>query len=412
MKKDKEFENLLPPPRADEKRKLEQSILTEGCCEPVILWQGLLIDGYTRLEICERHGVEYMTKNIELPNRDAVKIWMIDNQDARRNWTDGWRFELIQVKRELLTERGRGKQGERTDLLSENDKKLNEPKHDTRKSVAEELGWSTGKVAAADKVWKDANPEVKEQVKSGELSIHKAYRQIKQKEKNAAKLLQMGSEIKHATIKPTVERADCKEWLSIQLKCDLLLTDPPYSTDIEDIEKFAQDWLPYALSRVKPTGRAFVFVGAYPQELQAYMNTAMPNQILVWTYRNTLGPSPSMDYKTNWQAILYYRMPDAEPLNCPQMTEQFSVQDINAPDGRQGDRFHEWQKPDEIAERLIRHATNSGDLVLDPFCCTGCFPIAASKLGRAGRGCDNDNDVLKIAVEKRGCKWAMNGKKT
>jgi len=89
-------------------------------------------------------------------------------------------------------------------------------------------------------------------------------------------------------------------------------------------------------------------------------------------------------------------------LDCPIMTEQFSVQDINAPDGRLGDRFHAWQKPIEIAERFIRHSTNPGETVVDPFCCTGTFILAASRLGRIGVGCDNNMDNLKIAIE-RGC---------
>ena len=41
-----------------------------------------------------------------------------------------------------------------TDLLSTIDKKLDA--HNTQKEIAKELGWSTGKVAMADKVWKDA----------------------------------------------------------------------------------------------------------------------------------------------------------------------------------------------------------------------------------------------------------------
>jgi len=181
----------------------------------------------------------------------------------------------------------------------------------------------------------------------------------------------------------------------------LLLTDPPYSTDVDDIYKFAE-WLPLALSKLKDTGRAFVFVGAYPRELQAYMDVALPEQVLVWTYRNTLGPSPKHDYKLNWQAILYYRMKNAPPLDCPVMLEQFSVQDLNAPDGRLGDRYHAWQKPMEIGERFIRHATKPGDVVADPFACTGTFLLAAAKLGRRGIGCEIDAEHLDIAVT-RGC---------
>ena len=199
---------------------------------------------------------------------------------------------------------------------------------------------------------------------------------------------------------------DWRDWLEEQPDCDLLLTDPPYATDVENITKFAHDWLPVALQRVRPTGRAYVCIGAYPWELQAYLtanHAAMVlAQVLVWTYRNTLGPAPALDYKQNWQAILYFRGRDAEPLHAPSLIEQFSVQDLNAPDGRQGDRYHAWQKPETLAERFIRHATNPGDLVLDPFAGTGTFLIAAARLGRVAAGCDSDPAQVEVCVE-RGC---------
>jgi hypothetical protein len=147
-----------------------------------------------------------------------------------------------------------------------------------------------------------------------------------------------------ATGTALVSFADWREWLPDQDECDLLLTDPPYSTDLADVYSFANSWLPEALKKVRATGRAYVCIGAYPEELHAYLSVPCSEltlaNVLVWTYRNTLGPSPTHDYKLNWQAILYYRGPDAPPLDSPKMTEQFTVQDINAPDGRQGDRWH------------------------------------------------------------------------
>jgi site-specific DNA-methyltransferase (adenine-specific) len=184
---------------------------------------------------------------------------------------------------------------------------------------------------------------------------------------------------------------------------DLILTDPPYMTDIEDIGAFSESWLPLALSKLKNTGRAYVCVGAYPKELYAYSKAAMPDQVLVWTYRNTLGPSPKDMYKQNWQAILYYKMLEVPDLSCPIMVEQFSVQDINAPDGRIGDRFHAWQKPIELGERFVRHSTKSGDLVIDPFCGTGTFLLAAASLGRIAQGADISDEMIKIAAS-RGCR--------
>ena len=73
---------------------------------------------------------------------------MIDNQNGRRNLTDGWKYQLTQAKKEILLEVGKKTQGARTDILSTIDKKL--PEHNTRDTIANDLGWSTGKVAMAD----------------------------------------------------------------------------------------------------------------------------------------------------------------------------------------------------------------------------------------------------------------------
>lgn len=206
-----------------------------------------------------------------------------------------------------------------------------------------------------------------------------------------------------------ITKASWDEWLPTQPDCDLLLTDPPYSTDIdEDIDTFAQRWLPAALNKVKPTGRAYICIGTYWDELRAYLNIPTPDHLvhanapLIWTYRNTMGPAPTYDYKLNAQAILYYWGQDAAPLDCPLLTERFSVQDINAPQGNLANRWHAWQKPDQLAERFIRHATKPGDLVLDPFTCTGTFILAAARLGRPAYGCEIDPDNIDIAIE-RGC---------
>lgn len=82
------------------------------------------------------------------------------------NLTDGWKFELMQTKKEILLEKGKSKQketlmhGDASPVLSIVDK--TGLKHNTRDEIATELGWSTGKTAIADKVWAKAEPEVKE----------------------------------------------------------------------------------------------------------------------------------------------------------------------------------------------------------------------------------------------------------
>ena len=260
-------------------------------------------------------------------------------------------------------------------------------------------------ISDAKQVVYDA-PDLAPQMRDGSLTLPKAKQRVRRRKTIAA----AAKNAEEMPLSALVTLARWEDWLDGQSECDLLLTDPPYSTDIEDIVAFVQSWLPAALAKVRPSGRAYVCIGAYPDELRAYLGTSVPehlilSQVLVWTYRNTLGPAPKFDYKQNWQAVLYFKGIEASPLDCPEMTEQFSVADINAPDGRMGDRWHAWQKPDQLAERFVRHATKPGDLVLDPFAGTGTFILAAARLGRRAFGCEPDPEVLRMAQE-RGCQVA------
>lgn len=189
---------------------------------------------------------------------------------------------------------------------------------------------------------------------------------------------------------------------------DLLLTDPPYSTDVDNLEQFLDTWLLNALSKVKDTGRAFVCIGAYPKEIYTYLDVLLKtdwivDNPLVWTYRNTLGVTPKNKYNLNYQFILHLYKASSNTLDNRITNEMFSVQDINAPDGRIGDRFHTWQKPNELARRLINHTTKPNDIIIDPFACTGTFIVNGAELGRKSYGCDIDINAINIAYE-RGCK--------
>lgn len=241
------------------------------------------------------------------------------------------------------------------------------------------------------------------------FEAHKIRQEERKRQRQAKREAEIAAQTKAAEGSASVIQKDALEFLSDlePESADLLLTDPPYMTDVDDITAFAESWVPLALSRLASTGRAYICTGAYPDELRAYLNVLhvqnsfTVENVLVWTYRNTLGPSPSHRYKSNWQATFYLRGPDAPPLECPVMTEQFSVQDINAPDGRQGDRYHAWQKPDELARRFIEHSTQVGQLVIDPFAGTGTFVAAAKRLKRHARGSEIDLEMLALC-EQRG----------
>jgi hypothetical protein len=437
---DSEFRSHIPQLRDDERKILEKSILEEGCRDPLIVWQeeGILLDGHNRYDICNKLGIYFSIEEISLPDRDAALAWIEDNQLGRRNLTpDQFRYYLGRKY-----ERAK-KQGFKGNQWTENAVRQNDGNH-TAQKIAQEHGTSPRTVERAadysknlDTVSEMVGDNFKQDVLSGKEKVTtgelknlaedakeakseglsfsdekeaeewlKEKRKKKREEKEAKlneEKQRIAEQVKESPNPPLVACESYESWLERQEPCDLILTDPPYSTDIDDVQSFAAHWLPMALSKVKPTGRAYIFIGAYPEEINAYLSIKMPTQILVWTYRNTLGPSPKKDYKLNWQAILYYRFDDSPDLDCPIMNEQFSVQDVSAPDGRHFNRYHEWQKPDEIAERIIRHSTKEKEYVIDPFCCTGTFILAASRLGRNGAGCDISTENLAIA-QRRGCR--------
>lgn len=282
-----------------------------------------------------------------------------------------------------------------------------------KKETLKKIGFSPKQAERLETLAK--HPEIvaqaKAEAKENDDIVSRSFVLEKIKAKKKAEQIEQAKEsiaaqTKDCDYRPVIHIADSTIF-DLGEKYDLLLTDPPYSTDVRDLGEFVKAWHYRALNNVKPTGFAYIFIGAYPNELQEYLNAPVPDhieleQVLIWTYKNTLGNNPRGRYKQNYQAILFYRGIDAPDIDCPLTSEQWAVQEINAPDGRQGDRYHAWQKPMGIAERFIRHSTKPGDTVFDPFACTGTFVLAAAKLGRKGIGVEINRDNARIAKE-RGC---------
>jgi 16S rRNA G966 N2-methylase RsmD len=405
---DPEFQGLIPPLATEEQTQLEANLLHDGCLSPLVAWNGVLLDGHNRKAVCDKHGIPYDIRNIDMPDRDAALEWVIHNQFGRRNLTPFVRAELALKLEPVVARRARQNQA----LAGQNKLLQNsgEAPIKTENELAKLSGVSHDTIYKAKIIQSKAPDDVKDKLRRGESTINKEFTAITKAEHLEKAKASIAAQAKAGADRPIIVQSDAIAFLNTiaDESVDLLITDPPYATDIEDITSFAASWVPLAMSKVKPTGRAYICTGNYPRELHAYLTVLDDiegfevGNVLVWTYRNTLGPSPKLDYKNNWQAVFHVRGPDAPPLNCPLMVEQFAVQDINAPDGRLGDRFHAWQKPDALAERIIRHSTTAGDSVVDCFAGTGTFLLAAARLGRKASGCDASAEMIAIACE-RGC---------
>jgi hypothetical protein len=87
---DPEFSELIRPHTDEERAQLEKNLQDARCCrDRLVLWKGtnILLEGHLRHELCRKLGLPVPVTYVELPNREAAKEWIIDNQRGRRNLT-------------------------------------------------------------------------------------------------------------------------------------------------------------------------------------------------------------------------------------------------------------------------------------------------------------------------------------
>lgn len=173
---DKEFRTLITPHTEEEFTGLEALCLKYGIQDSLKTWNGILIDGHNRYEIAKKHGLEFKTEEMEFTSRDDAKEWIIDNQLSRRNLDKWQKFDLVK-KREEIEKRKAKERQEATRFGGEGNISLTVGQ--TRDAMGEKVGVS-GKTFDKMKVIDESdNEEVKQKVRNKEMSIDKAYREVK-----------------------------------------------------------------------------------------------------------------------------------------------------------------------------------------------------------------------------------------
>jgi len=178
---DPEFKALIPPLLPEEREQLEHNIAERRkCYDPIILWEGIIIDGHNRYEICMKQGIEFGIEEIRLPDREAAKVWIIENQLGKRNLTDVARMDMALLKEEMLREKAKknlsdgGRKGGSKPLPLSSKPEL-ETVH-VQETIATEAGVSKGKLCQYTQIKGNGCPVLIEKVQSGELKVGTAHR--------------------------------------------------------------------------------------------------------------------------------------------------------------------------------------------------------------------------------------------
>jgi hypothetical protein len=189
---DHELKNLIRPLTFDERNGLQDNLIQNGCHDSIKTWNGIIVDGHNRYEICNEQGIEYKTDELAFDSKDDVKVWMIRQQLDKRNINDYTRTSLVLKMKEIFQKKAKTNLSTvGGDRKSEEYKespltKLSNPitPANTRKDIAKEAYVSEGTVAKVEYIENHATDKQKEDLTNSTkgVSIHSVYNELKKQE--------------------------------------------------------------------------------------------------------------------------------------------------------------------------------------------------------------------------------------
>ena len=143
--------------------------------EPIVTWDGLVIDGHTRLGAALAAGIPYVpVVEKDFADEDEALQYAIKRQRDRRNLTDSDLLHCLEV-----LDRRKDRSNNFNTAPKASHEALDEPAGKSAAATAEILGTSRAKVERARAVLDHAPEEVKAQVQAGAKSINAAYNETR-----------------------------------------------------------------------------------------------------------------------------------------------------------------------------------------------------------------------------------------
>ena len=238
---------------------------------------------------------------------------------------------------------------------------------------------------------------------------------------------------------------------------DLAFADPPFNIgylyhgysdhkSVDDYLNFSRDWMKAVKRSLKPTGSFFLAIGdEFAADLCVIARRELGFNLrnwIVWHY--TFGQQPKQKFARSHTHILYFtndaktftfngdavRVASARQTTyadaranpkgkLPDDTWFLRPQEANAADAqlfsgesdtwnvsrvcgtfKEREGWHGCQMPMGVLDRVIRAASNPGDVVLDPFNGSGTTCVSAALLGRQYVGIDQSAEYVAYAQKR------------
>ena len=203
------FEKFSPKKKHDEIEELKNSLKKKGYVgSPILTWHGFIVDGHNRYKMCQELGIKIdLEKNVEelelgdfAEEIDAMD-WMLTHQLSSKNLSPGEKLAMMdEFKEEVRLENekrknngsklgGNVKNGNVPSLQLEGDHKKRNNYTDNQ--VAKKAGVGVGTVARYNKVMNSNEEDLKEKVKTGQVTVNKAYEEVRKRETRVCKVCGM-----------------------------------------------------------------------------------------------------------------------------------------------------------------------------------------------------------------------------
>lgn len=431
------FADVFPLLEGDDFTKLLEDIREHGQREPVILYDGKILDGRNRYRACLKLGIPPRFDHSKASTDDEALRESVSRNLHRRHLTPTQRalagarllplFEAIAREKQSQAGVDFGRGGK---LLAPGREALDGPAPTASDNAAEAVGAGARSVQRAKKVLTEA-PDLVPALEAGHLQIKAAAQLAKEdrETRDAVMSLVRSGEAKNAgkalrKVKQEALRASLVSTGSDELRVediqlqqmdvmdfiaslddgsvDALLTDPPYNvTDYDwdqygDVQEF-EDWMISWLSALRPKMalqyHGLIFCDAqFSHRMPDVLQRAGwdPLRQCIWHKPNLAKKrSGNKTFLSSYEAFWHVGNYD---LILPEQwgPERFDVQRDTVPQSNhvQDPALHPCTKPISLIERLLGVVCPPGGLVIDPFIGSGTTAVAAQRLKMRMKGCD------------------------
>jgi ParB-like chromosome segregation protein Spo0J len=389
--------NVFPMIDGDEFEALVESIKDHGLSEPIWLTpDGVLLDGRNRLAACQAAGVP---PAFRIYDGDDLVDFIVRLNIHRRHLTNGQKALAAVDLLPIYEAESKATQGARTDLNIQADLPTSSAtRRQSRDKAAAAVG-STGRAVGQAKRVTEKAPDLAEKVRSGEVALDAAERQLKRRLREQSE--QEARTIVAADIPVDAEgpgwrlmAGDFRDRLNDlpDGSVDLIVTDPPYPREFlhlwEDLAK-------HAARVLKPQG---VLLGLTGQiMLPEVMDRVGAHLQYGWVYCQPMPAEAGSNSRIMARHVLQTWKPWLAYCNGPWPSGNVDWhEDTLSPSARTKNVFR-WEQHAAPAEYLIEVLSAPGQIILDPFTGAGTYGQAALSRGRTFIGIEQDDARFKAA---------------